>query len=91
MDVRIHLNSRLWDIGEHSFYICMLKLVVTKGQAGKVPKKQLDEEIALLKRFAPEFLPTADMILNKLAIAPEHQNLLPPLAAAIITWQPWRF
>ena len=53
MDVRIPLNSGLLEIEEHSFYICMLKLVVTKGQASKVPKEQLDEAIALLKQFAP--------------------------------------
>ena len=73
MDVRVPLNSHFLEMEEHSFYICMLKLVVTKGQGGKVPKEQLEEAIALLKQLAPQLLPTANLVLNKLDIAPEHQ------------------
>ena len=51
----------------------MLKLVVTKGQAEKIAKDQLDEAIALLKRFPPQFFPLADSVMGKLDIHHDHQ------------------
>ena len=42
----IPLDSTLFVIEEHSFYINMLKLVVTNGQAAKVKKENFEEVVS---------------------------------------------
>ena len=53
-------------VEEHSFMLLLLKLVLTKGDAGSVPGPVADRAMSLLKTHSPDFVSTRHTALGKL-------------------------
>ena len=53
-------------VEEHSLMLLLLKLVLTKGDAGSVPKPVSDRAMSLLKTHSPDFVSTMHTFLGKL-------------------------